>query len=311
MQSVKELITVIVPVYNRQSIVTATLDSISRQSARPRLIIVDNGSTDDTPAVVTKWAKTHSDESFPVEVCVENAKGASAARQKGLALAQTPYVLFFDSDDIMLPDHVDRLCRAIELHPDVDIFGWDIAVTEMDGRSTIYPFFDRDIAFRHIFNSILSTQRYAVRTEFLRKAGGWNPTVLGWNDYELGMRLICASPKVKYLQGRPTVEMKRLADSITGTDYSSGAERWEYAMSLCRDTLLRHGKRRWLGMLDLRYAVLAALYAREKSYENASRLLDSVIRRQSSAWRKALLKSAYRYTALGGRGIHHLLRPLL
>lgn len=311
MDSAKDIITVIVPVYNRESIVERTLDSIASQRVKPRLIIVDNNSADGTLEVVNRWAESHASEEFPVEVAVETSKGAAAARQKGFKMSSTPFVLFFDSDDVMLPGHISRLAKAIADYPDTDIFGWDISVSELDGSRRTYPFADKDIAFRHIFNGIFSTQRYAVRSSLLKSVGGWNPTVLGWDDYELGVRIVCASPKVRRLDGAPTIEMTRLEESITGTDYASSAEKWEYAMDVCRDTLARHGNKRLSGWLELKTMVLAGLYRHEGDRANASRLYQQVIDRAPSATRHALLAIAFRYTALGGRGIHHLLRPLL
>lgn len=311
MDSVKDLITVIVPVYNRESIVDRTLDSIASQSVRPRLIIVDNNSSDGTLPVVKRWASAHVSEEFPIEVSGEVAKGAAAARQKGFGMSATPFVMFFDSDDIMLPGHIERLAKAISDYPDIDIFGWDIAVSELDGSRRIYPFADKDIAFRHIFNGIFSTQRYAVRSKLLTAVGGWNPSVLGWDDYELGVRILCASPKVKYLDGEPTVEMKRLEESITGTDYASSASKWEHAMDICRGTLSRHGNTKWTRWIELKTAVLAGLYGREGDQSNASRLFNQTLDREPSVMRRILLTIAFRYTACGGRGIHHLLRPFL
>jgi len=311
MDSAKDIITVIVPVHNRESIVERTLDSIASQRIRPRLIIVDNNSSDATLSVVKRWADSHVSEEFPIEVTVENTKGAAAARQKGFEMSATPFVLFFDSDDIMLPGHIARVAKAVTDYPRIDIFGWDISVSELDGSQRIYPFTDKDIAFRHIFNGIFSTQRYAVRSKFLQSVGGWNPTVLGWDDYELGVRIICASPKVKCLDGTPTIEMTRLEESITGTDYASSAAKWEYAMDICRGTLIRHGNRKWVNWIELKTMVLAGLYGREGDRSNASRLYRQVLNREPSAIRRTLLTMAFQYTSLGGRGIHHILRPLL
>ena len=307
----KDIVTVVVPVYNRASLALRTLDSIAAQQPCPRLIVVDNNSTDCTFEAVSRWAELRRSEEFPIEVTVETAKGAAAARQKGLTMVETPYVMFLDSDDEMLPGHIRRFVEAADSHPKADIIGWDIAVTEMDGNKNVYPFSANDIVFRQIFNSIFSTQRYAARTDFIRRAGGWNPEALGWDDYELGIRIVTANPEVIYLKGTPTVLMHRLAESITGTDYSSGAEKWEYAMELCRRTIIATGNRRWLRWLNLKLTVLAGLYGRECDFANAKRLFHQALDREPSALRRILLGAAFRYTSLGGRGIHHLLRPLI
>ena len=141
----KDIVTVVVPVYNRASLALRTLDSIAAQQPCPRLIVVDNNSTDCTFEAVSRWAELRRSEEFPIEVTVETAKGAAAARQKGLTMVETPYVMFFDSDDEMLPGHIRRFVEAADSHPKADIIGWDIAVTEMDGNKNVYPFSANDI----------------------------------------------------------------------------------------------------------------------------------------------------------------------
>lgn len=198
MNSTRPDISIIVPVFNRSTIVTDTLDSIAAQTERPlALIIVDNNSTDDSLAVVTKWAVRHESPDFSVTVLSETTPGAPAARNKGFESVTTPYVMFFDSDDIMSPNHVKDFADTFRADPQLDIAGRDIVSIELDGTKKIHRFADRDMMFRHAFNAILSTQRYAVKSSFLREAGSWNPGALAWNDFELGFRLLVKHPKCK------------------------------------------------------------------------------------------------------------------
>ena len=112
------------------------------------------------------------------------------------------------------------------------------------------------------------------------------------------------------MHGQPTVLVVEQTKSITGTDYSSGAQKWEYALNCCEATLRKYNLRKELRWLELRRMVLAALYAREKSPE-ADRLYNEVMKREHSQWHRLLLKTAYAYTSRGGRGIHILLRPFI
>ncbi|MDE6573922.1 MAG: glycosyltransferase family 2 protein, partial [Muribaculaceae bacterium] len=92
-------LSIIIPVYNRESIVLRTLESVERQTLRPlKLILVDNGSSDGTLAVLEQWRQEHAAPGFEVEVYSEPVPGACAARNKGLAVADTEFVMFFDSD---------------------------------------------------------------------------------------------------------------------------------------------------------------------------------------------------------------------
>ncbi|WP_295727866.1 glycosyltransferase family A protein [uncultured Muribaculum sp.] len=306
----ESVLTVVIPVHDRERIVGATLESLERQGLMCPMILVDNNSSDGSFNVLKEWADARNAKGGCVTVLQETMPGAAAARNRGLREVDSPWVMFFDSDDLMLEGHLNRIIKAINDFPDADIIGWDVAVRQLDGTESRRVFADRDLMFRNMFNAIFATQRYAVRTDFFRHAGSWDASVMGWNDYETGMRLAAMNPRTVKLQGDPTVLVVEQTKSITGTDYSSGAAKWEHAIDCCEATLRRHGLMRELRWLELRRIVLAALYAREKSPE-ASRLYDEVMRRTLSARQRMLLHAAYAYTRHGGRGIHYLLRPFI
>lgn len=309
MNDKKPDITIVLPVHNRAGIVTDTLRSISLQQERPlSLIIVDNNSTDGTLDVVTRWAKSNEGNGLDITVMTETTPGAAAARNKGLEAVTTPYVMFFDSDDYMFSGHVKAFADAFRADPQLDIVGCDVLSTGLDGKDRILTFSDSDMMFRHSFNAILSTQRYAVRTSFIRDAGGWEPSALGWNDFELGFRLLVNRPKCKKLGNDITVIVRRLEESITGTSFSATPEKWEHSLDLCDSTLTRAGYGNVA--IEMRRVVLAALYSREGS-PSGDRLLKEVLRRQNAVSRRIMYRFAYRYTVIGGKGIHHLLRPFL
>lgn len=303
-------LTVVVPVYNRAKVVAPTLRSLAMQGVEWPVVLVDNGSTDSTREVLLGWAEERRRAGASVIVVDEPTPGAAAARNRGLREVKTPWVLFFDSDDFMSYDHLLRVATAITRHRKADIIGWDVALMRVNGRLERHRFASRDLMFRNMFNAVFATLRYAVRTDLFRRVGAWDESVRGWDDYEVGFRLAAAGPRVVKLRGEPSVLVIEQEQSISGTDYASGAAKWEYALDRCEATLRRHGLRRELRWLELRRMVLAALYAREGSSE-ASRLSNEVMARTHSAWTRTLLRAAYEYTRRGGRGIHWLLRPLL
>lgn len=300
-------ITIVVPVFNREAIVTSTLESIRNQEYRPlSLIIVDNNSTDHTLPIITKWCSEHSSHNFKVTVLSETKPGAAAARNKGLATVDSDYVMFFDSDDIMEPGHLSSVVSTITSHNNPDIIGWDVIIQHLDGTTQKIKFPTADFLFRHFFNSILSTQRYAVKTEYIKKCGAWNESLLGWNDYELGIRLLMNSPRIARNECSPKVKVLRQPYSITGIKYSDKCSYWEKTLDELQHILPPH----YHYAINLRRMVLAALYHREKSPE-AHRLRLSVLSSCLSKKESRTLDLAYRYTAMGGRGIHYLLRPFI
>ena len=104
-------VTVVVPAYNAQRYITQTLDSLDAQTMRKiEVLVVDDGSTDDTAQLVASYAETHP---FVRLLRQENG-GVSSARNHGLREAAGKYILFLDSDDTLTPDSLRAFTDALE-----------------------------------------------------------------------------------------------------------------------------------------------------------------------------------------------------
>jgi glycosyltransferase involved in cell wall biosynthesis len=102
-------IAVVIPVYNGAAFIHQTLASVAAQS-RPvsQVVLVDDGSTDDSLVRVKEWA-----DRLPITVVeMPVNSGVSAARNAGLATVDTDVVALLDADDIWLPDHVELALDA-------------------------------------------------------------------------------------------------------------------------------------------------------------------------------------------------------
>jgi len=256
----KSPVSVVIPVYNRESTLERTLCSIDEQRVKPAyVVLVDNGSTDRSVEIISKWAEGKNN----VTVVSESTKGACAARNRGLAEVRSDFVCFFDSDDVMLPEHIREFSEIIAQNPEGDIFGRNIIVRLLDGTEKTCYFSSRSPMFNHLFRSSLSTGRIVVRTELVRLVGGWDESLTGWDDYELGVRLLLVTDKVVAVPGKPSVVAFQQAESLTGTDFSSHPERWERALDKVREMCLQAGRNDLLKWIDARAMILAAQYALE------------------------------------------------
>jgi glycosyltransferase involved in cell wall biosynthesis len=112
-------IAIIIPVYNRAAVVLDTLDSVVRQTMGARqLIIVDDGSTDDTVKAVRQWVARHDLPGTLISVIRQDKLGASAARNRGIEAAQAcEYFAFLDSDDCWPNDFLQRMAAAFHQNP--------------------------------------------------------------------------------------------------------------------------------------------------------------------------------------------------
>jgi hypothetical protein len=116
-------VSVILPVRNGADCVARAIDSILGQTFRDlELIVIDDGSTDDTAAVLEGLATANGDERLRV-VGLERNRGLAAALNHGLSLARGRYVARQDHDDISLPDRLAAQVRHLDAHPRCGLLG--------------------------------------------------------------------------------------------------------------------------------------------------------------------------------------------
>ena len=323
-------VSIIIPVYNRATVVPATLQSVVAQTHRPlQVILVDNYSTDDTLRVLENFKKEHPGEGFNVIVTREEHHSAGAARNHGFELATGEWVMFFDSDDLMDEGLVESYVKVIERAErkgrPLDLISARSTLVFPDGGERQAPFHKRDLFANHLLHGQLATQRYAVRREFFSSTDGWNINLPGWNDWELGLRLLLAKPHVAYMGGKSRITINHNgADSITGTEFHSRQGQWEHVIDIMkgelRSSLLKPALRqRFERLLEYRRMVLAAQYQREGYPELAKPLCQqaySALRdsyRNNRRWRwlvGPVTRRLFARIAAGKRGSARIARLL-
>ncbi len=298
-------ISLIIPVYNRADVVTATLASVAAQTSRDfELILVDNNSTDDTLAVLHRWRDSMADSGLTVRILECATPGASAARNIGLAAASAPWTMFFDSDDTMRPRHIARAIEAIDAHPDASLIGWNIMLHE-GSKVSIKTFMPDNLARRNIFEGSMAPQRYCIDTALARRAGGWNESVMRWNDIEYGQRIIALDPVTVFAGNEITVDVIAGARSITGTGFAADAARLDHALDTIKTTLGAPAG----DIIELKRAITAGLCAREDRATGRA-MLSRALAATSRRRLRLLLHAAFSYTAMGGRGAGRIFLPL-
>lgn len=115
--SARPFLSIIIPVYNAEKYLPCCLDSIlAQQFTDYEIILVDDGSTDRSPAICDEYGAAH-----PQIHCLHQANsGHTAARQNGLRASSGQYIAFVDSDDWVSPEMYDHMCAAaIDNHADI------------------------------------------------------------------------------------------------------------------------------------------------------------------------------------------------
>lgn len=112
---------IIIPTYNRSHLILNTLDSIKNQEFKNcEIIIVDDGSTDNTKEVVGSYIKDNQLKNWYYYQKINGERGA--ARNYGVKKASGKWITFLDSDDLFYPNHLLVASNFISKHKDVNVF---------------------------------------------------------------------------------------------------------------------------------------------------------------------------------------------
>ncbi|CAH2397564.1 glycosyltransferase [Mesorhizobium ventifaucium] len=190
-------VSIIIPVWNGEGRIVATLQSIANQTAPKscfEVIVVDNGSTDGTAEVVRR---------FPfVKFLSEPQPGSYRARNLGLAAARGEFVLFTDGDCVADPDWVMQAISATKRLPDVDVYAGHITLFREDKAGPFSARYEELIAFNQEVNVQFGhcvTANWLCRRELLRSIGGFNQDLLSGGDIDCSRRIVAAGYKLLYV----------------------------------------------------------------------------------------------------------------
>lgn len=113
------LISIIMPVYNVEKYLEEAFQSIEAQSRKNfELIIVNDGSTDDSKIIIDNFEENYSKQ-YPVTIINQKNKGLSEARNAGLRVCKGEYIYFFDSDDLITSNMIELVTKQLEKSVDL------------------------------------------------------------------------------------------------------------------------------------------------------------------------------------------------
>ena len=191
---------IIIPVYNAEGSLKASLDSLQAQAFRNvEVVFVDDCSTDSSPAIMQAFLE---EIGLPGRIIrQEKNGGVAAARNRGLQEAQGEYLLFLDADDKLAPE---ALAVAAEACPGADIVGWDWTLGfEKNGRYMRQA--DYDTALQALRNLMGGTMRwnlwlFSLRRDFVQSAGlSFTAGANMGEDMQFMIRAYCRAAKVMQL----------------------------------------------------------------------------------------------------------------
>jgi glycosyltransferase involved in cell wall biosynthesis len=185
------LVSVIIPTYNRGWIIKEAIDSVLAQDYRDfELIVVDDGSTDNTPEVLDAYRGT-------IKVFRQENKGVSAARNRGIAEASGRFIAFLDSDDLWLPQKLSRQVEFFNTTPDALICQteevWIRSGVRVNPKKRHQKpsgmIFEPSLAL-----CLVSPSAVMIRRSLLEIVGNFDETLPACEDYDLWLRISCRFP---------------------------------------------------------------------------------------------------------------------
>jgi len=190
MHEINPTVSVIIPTYNRAPLIGRAIQSVLDQTYQDfELIVVDDGSKDDTEDIVTKI-----NDARIIYVRHERNKGAHAARNTGIAMARGEYIAFQDSDDVWLPEKLERQIQAFKIATEnVGVVYTGFWRIEGDKKTYIpSPKLQRlegDIHNELLRDNFVGTPVAVIKRECFAKAGVFDEGLPCLEDWELFIRI--------------------------------------------------------------------------------------------------------------------------
>lgn len=304
------LISIIIPVFNRQNCLERTLSSLTAQTLRPlEIVLVDNASTDKSLDICNKFLKENKDDNLSIKILSEPKPGANAARNTGINASEGEYLFFFDSDDYLFPDSMATIFENLYRNCFPDAIAFPFFLRFPDFHTVKRPHkFTSDPACQ-LFDTVLSTHCFCLKRSFLSKTGLWDEDLKRWQDLEFGFRVMLNLDKLIWIKSLPLYEVQIHNKSISGNSYTEDHKCLSLSLKKISQEInsLNPGKFKIHLQKALSYRIcsLAAQLKRENSTILGKKYLSEAIESLPAGSRtinKIIIKSHYVYTGLGGRG---------
>jgi len=202
------LVSVIIPTYDRAGLLLQTLAGLCRQTYRPlQIIIVDDGSTDDTWVRLGTWLEVHAQPSG-LDCCrLRQAQaGPAAARNLGFSVARGDLVQFLDSDDRLSVDKLHRQVALLTEEPGLDgvYCAWrswfDGSLIPYGPQRQTGPITEQEMLLGYMGGTwFLPPHAYLFRRQLLERIGPWDSKLTYEEDAEYLLRMLAAGARFGYV----------------------------------------------------------------------------------------------------------------
>ena len=193
------MLSVVVPLYNKRNSIIKTIQSVLRQTVSDfELIVVDDGSTDNSLAVV----KAVNDER--IRVIPKDNGGVSSARNVGIKAAKSEFVALLDGDDIWDKTFLEEQLKLIEAFPEAAMWGVNYAFVKGDNCTPcdqgmgdgFRGYVENYFCTSH--NDLFCSSSVVIRRDIFEKVGYFDERISASEDLDMWYRIILHNPVVYY-----------------------------------------------------------------------------------------------------------------
>ena len=202
------MFSVIIPLYNKAAYIERAIQSVLSQTFQEfELIVVDDGSTDDSSAqlsVISQQLSVAAPEIYKkIKVIQQQNQGVSTARNNGVKLAKYDYIAFLDADDSWEPTYMEEMNGLIAAYPNAGIYGSSYFIVK-NGKKRIAPIgVEKDsdrglINYCQVYSKTLCmplwTGATIIRKSIFDLENGFNPRLKLGEDFDLWIRVAIKHP---------------------------------------------------------------------------------------------------------------------
>ncbi len=229
--STPSLVSILIPLHNKREWVRDAVRSALEQTYETiEVIVIDDGSTDGS-------AEELSDIDDPrLRIVRRENRGANATRNELLSSSSGVYVQYLDADDLLLPDKLERQVSALDAGRSVSICG--IGRVEPDGAITPPAQDLRAFDLSWLVTHGLQTSAPLHRRQSLGDVGGWDPSLVASQEYDLHLRSMLAGLwESPHLIDDAGALWRHVAESVSSSDHVVYSAKVEVLRRVARDAM--------------------------------------------------------------------------
>lgn len=235
------LVSVCIPCFNAERYVAAAIESVLAQTYAPiEIIVVNDGSTDQSAAVLQRFA------GYGVKVIHQENAGQCAAANRAWADASGDYIKFFDADDLLGSEMIERQVTALSGRTDAIAMGeWSrFSQDPAEARFEILPMYRTTDPVTWLADEwtqgapMMQCAMWLIPSAALRSTGGWNERLSLINDFEFFARVLLSVRELVYTSEARLYYRSGLTSSLSGQKSRRAAESAHLSLRFGTDHLL-------------------------------------------------------------------------